>query len=277
MFSPRHSCTAVRATRGVARHTRTPAPCAARRRLSLKRMPRDLTHIKVIGASWALTVAGSVTYSLNTNKHLLLSQRMIHARLYAQFATVGALCIAGAVEANASFFQDMTNRISPPPVRARNLPRAEARHRRGISSVWSSRYLECCALVNSRRVPALRAEPLLVCGSSRRRMPQAPTGCTASSYEPAARGPGGSGGCRRRRVGGGGGGLGRGRGRAGRRRGGGRGGRGQQPALEESASGRAGTGHAGRPSRPAGRASTGRPAGPSRLVAQRRRGARAPG
>ena len=64
-------------------------------------MPRDLAHVQFIGVAWAFTVAGSVAFSLMTKRHLLMSQRMIHARLYAQGATIGALCTAAVVEASA--------------------------------------------------------------------------------------------------------------------------------------------------------------------------------
>ena len=77
-------------------------------------MPRDLSYVRYIGGGWACIVGSSVAYSLSTNRHLLLSQRMIHARLYAQGATIGALCVAGFIEANALFFQQQLDRIAPP-------------------------------------------------------------------------------------------------------------------------------------------------------------------
>eukprot|EP01052_Picozoa_sp_SAG31_P032121 SAG31_NODE_3486_length_4210_cov_1.754074_2_plen_128_part_00 len=47
-------------------------------------MPRDFKYLQYMGAGWAAMVGTSVAYSLTVHKHLLFSQRMIHARLYAQ-------------------------------------------------------------------------------------------------------------------------------------------------------------------------------------------------
>ena len=80
-------------------------------------MPRDLAHVQFIGVAWAFTVAGSVAFSLMTKRHLLMSHRTIHARLYAQGAIVGALCTADIVEASSppEGWQPMLGFTEPEP------------------------------------------------------------------------------------------------------------------------------------------------------------------
>ena len=43
-----------------------------------------VNYLKFVAAGWAATVGGSIAYSYRTKPGLLLSQRMIHARLFAQ-------------------------------------------------------------------------------------------------------------------------------------------------------------------------------------------------
>lgn len=56
-----------------------------------------LGHLFYVGIGWATIVGGSISYSLLTpsKAHLLMSQRVIHARLYAQWcAPLGSTTLA---------------------------------------------------------------------------------------------------------------------------------------------------------------------------------------
>lgn len=67
-------------------------------KLEATRAPQERTKMdwfrehryEVIGASWVAAMAGSLAYSMR-DRHLKMSQKLVHARVYAQFATVAVL------------------------------------------------------------------------------------------------------------------------------------------------------------------------------------------